>query len=545
MTEHTGKQTTGGEATESETPEAESSGAEATEAAEIVQHPDSDPPSSRRIAALLVSVLILSACGITYELLIGAIASYLLGGSVFQFSLTIGVFLASMGVGAYLSRFIKDHLLERFIAVELAISLVGGFSGALLFLAFTYTGFYYVVMFSLIVLVGSFIGLEIPLLTRYLQQYRPLSDSIAHVFSLDYLGSLLASVFFPLVALPYLGIFKTSLVVGLLNVGVALFTIALFRDRLQGIGRQLIAAAVLSLMLIATLAASSRIMGMLEAKLYRDEVIYAEQTRYQRMVLTRYRNDTRLYLNGSLQFSSRDEYRYHESLVHPAMSATASRSRVLVIGGGDGLVLRQVLKYKDVEQATLVDIDPAVTKLARSHLVLRKLNGNSLEDPRVKVLNTDAYSFLERSSDLYSVVIIDLPDPQREALTKLYSVAFYKIVERHLARGGVAVTQATSPLFARRAYWCIETTARAAGFRTLPYHVYVPSFGDWGFVLFAKHGVDPAKLPVTVPTRFLRTGTLAKLTRFPADQARVSVEANTLDRPIILNYYEEGWKTWF
>ncbi len=504
-----------------------------------------DAPSSRRIAALLVSVLVLSACGITYELLIGAIASYLLGGSVFQFSLTIGVFLASMGVGAYLSRYIKGRLLERFVAVELAISLVGGFSGALLFLAFTYTGFYYVVMFSLIVLVGSFIGLEIPLLTRYLQQYRPLSDSIAHVFSLDYLGSLLASVFFPLIALPYLGIFKTSLVVGLLNVGVALFSIALFRDRLRGIGKHLITAAVLTLALVATLAGASRIMSLLEAKLYRDEVIYAQQTRYQRMVLTRYRDDIRLYLNGSLQFSSRDEYRYHESLVHPAMTAAASRERVLVIGGGDGLVLSQVLKYKDVKQATLVDIDPAVTKLGRSHIILRKLNGRSLEDPRVKVINTDAYSFLERASDLYSVVIIDLPDPQREALTKLYSVAFYKIIERHLARGGVAVTQATSPLFARRAFWCIETTAREAGFRTLPYHVYVPSFGDWGFVLFAKHHVVPAALPVRVKTRFLREGTLAQLARFSADQAKVDVAPNTLDRPIILNYYEEGWTTWF
>lgn len=522
-----------------------STAATADPPAATTQGAPAEAPSSRRIAALLVSVLMLSACGITYELLIGAIASYLLGGSVVQFSMTIGVFLASMGIGAYFSRFIHKDLLERFVMVEIAIALVGGSSGALLFVAFTYTGLYYLVMYSAIVVVGALIGLEIPLLTRYLQQYRPLSDSIAHVFSLDYLGSLIASIFFPLVFLPRLGIFKTSLVVGLVNVLIAVATLWVFRQQIAHKARHLLTCAILAAALIATLVAANRIMSGLEAKLYRDEVIYAEQTPYQRIVLTRYNDDLRLYLNGSLQFSSRDEYRYHESLVHPAMTAAAGRQNILVIGGGDGLVLRQVLKYRDVQHATLVDIDPAVTKLARSHAVLRQLNGGSLDDPRVKVVNADAYKYLEKSSDLYSVIIIDLPDPQREVLTKLYSTAFYRIVDRHLARGGIAVTQATSPLFARHAYWCIETTVRAAGFKTLPYHVYIPSFGDWGFVFFSHRRVDPKTLHVSVPTRFLKEGVLELLSHFPPDQARVEVEPSTLDRPTILGYYERGWKSWF
>ena len=450
-----------------------------------------------------------------------------------------------MGVGAYASRFIKDRLIERFIAVELAISLVGGFSGSILFIAFTYTEFYYLLMFSLIILVGSFIGLEIPLLTRYLQQYRPLSDSIAHVFSLDYLGSLIASFFFPLVALPYLGIFKTSLAVGLVNVALAIFTLWLFRDRLTGTRKHIVAIVLITAGLVATLIAASTIMSKIESKLYRDQVVFAKQTPYQRIVLTRYRDDIRLFLNGSLQFSSRDEYRYHESLVHPAMVAAASPQRILVIGGGDGLVVRRVLQYPEVKKVTLVEIDPAMTHLARTHVVLKKLNAKSFDNPHVKVIHKDAYSFLERSSDLYSVIIIDLPDPQREVLTKLYSVAFYKIVARHLARGGVAVTQATSPLFARKAFWCIEKTAATAGFTTLPYHVYIPSFGDWGFVLFAKHKLDAIKLSVRVKTRFLRPGTLAQMAHFPVDQAKLPVKPNTLDRPVILTYYQEGWDNWF
>ena len=504
----------------------------------------SDPGLARR-RLLLASVLMLSACGISYELLIGAIASYLLGGSVTQFSLTIGVFLASMGVGAYLSRFVSDRLLEQFIAVEVAISLVGGFSGVLLFWAFSYTSAYHLVMFALIVSIGALIGLEIPLLTRYLEQFTPLRESLASVFSLDYLGSLFASILFPLVFLPELGIFKTSLVIGLVNIVIALGTLGAFWHHLARRRRAIIAALLIAAGLVATLVASRQLVSAMESKLYRDEIIYAAQSRYQRIVMTRYREDTRLYLNGSLQFSSRDEYRYHEALVHPVLSTAASREHVLVIGGGDGLALKQLLKYPDLGRVTLVDIDPAITQLARSHPLLKRLNEGSLDNARIRVLNQDAYGFLEKSSDLFSAVIIDLPDPQREGLAKLYSGAFYRLVRRHLSPGGAAVTQATSPLFARQAYWCIATTIESAGFSTLPYHAYVPSFGDWGFVLFSTRRISPEQIQPRVPTLYLHGPALQRIFAFSPDIARMKVEPNRLDKPVILRYYEQGWRNWF
>jgi spermidine synthase len=504
-----------------------------------------EPPSAARRAWLLASIFIVSACAITYELLVGAVASYLLGNSVKQFSLTIGVFLASMGIGAYLSQWVRTRILERFIAVELCLSAIGGFSGWLLFAAFTYTDLYYLVMFGLIVVIGSLIGLELPLLTRYLRRFGTLRTSIARVFSLDYLGALVASVVFPLVLLPYLGVFRTSLAVGLLNAAVALATAWLFARTLRGSRRLALAGAAIVLVLSVAAARARQVASQLEKELYQDTIIYSEESPYQRLVLTRHGDDLRLYLNGSLQFSSRDEYRYHESLVHPAMTAASSHGRVLVIGGGDGLGVREVLKHDGVETVVLVDLDPAVTRLAREHVALTQANGDSLADPRVELVHADGYQYLRESPERFGVVLVDLPDPQREELAKLYSVSFYHLVRQHLAPGGVAATQATSPLFSREAFWCIVASAEAAGLLAVPYHAYVPSFGDWGFVAMSERPLHLGSLHIDVPTRFVESQLLATLTRFSPDTAPLDVDPSTLDRPIVLEYYDRARGRWF
>lgn len=498
-----------------------------------------------RLAWLLGSIFIVSACAITYELLVGAVASYLLGNSIKQFSLTIGVFLASMGIGAYLSQWVRVRLLERFVAVELGLSVIGGFSGWLLFAAFTYTAVYYVVMFCLIIVIGTLIGLELPLLTRYLRRFGSLRRSLARVFSLDYLGALAASILFPLVLLPYLGIFRTSLGVGLLNAVVALLTVVLFRSELRATKRLVGAGVVILVVLVAATVQARQIAQKLETDLYQDTIIYQEQSSYQRIVLTRHGDDLRMYLDGSLQFSTRDEYRYHESLVHPAMAATSSRQRVLIIGGGDGLGLREVLKYGSVEAVVLVDIDPAVTRLAREHEAIRGANQSSLADERVRLVHTDGYQFLRQSPERYGVILVDLPDPSREALAKLYSVSFYHLIRQHLEPGGAAATQATSPLFAREAFWCIVASAEAAGLYAVPYHAYVPSFGDWGFVALSDRPVDLGALIVEVDTRFVQSHSLALLTRFPPDTAPVDVVPNTLERPVVVQYHEQARTRWF
>ena len=284
-------------------------------------------------------------------------------------------------------------------------------------------------------------------------------------------------------------------------------------------------------------------------QLYRDPVVHAERSRYQEIVLTRSvpepgrsATDLRLFLNGDLQFSSIDEYRYHEALVHPAMRG--AHGDVLVLGAGDGLAAREILKYPDVRSVTLVDLDPAVVELARREPQLRELNGGSLTDPRVRVLNLDAFAWLRTATDRFDVVIADLPDPDETATAKLYTIEFYTLIRPVLAPGGRLVVQSGSPYFAPRSYWSIERSIREAGFATVPYHVDVPSFGDWGFVLAAPGDVAPElALPDDrPPLRFLTPEVVAAAATFPADRARLDMPANTLLRPRVLDYAREEWR---
>lgn len=530
-------------------PEGPDSESPPTSSRRVATNRDDEPTSGddqrkARLSFLLASIFVVSACAITYELLVGAVASYLLGNSVRQFSLTIGVFLASMGIGAWISQWFHDQLLDGFVGVEIALSTAGGVSGWLLLWAFTYTQQYYLVMFGLIIVVGTLIGLELPLLTRYLRQFASLRQALARVMSLDYLGALAASVAFPLVLLPWLGVFRTSVAVGLFNVAVAFATTALFWRELRHPLRLVGASVMVAVALVIGLFRAAPVLSKMERDLYQDTVIYASQSSYQRIVMTRHNEDLRLYLEGSLQFSSMDEYRYHEALVHPALSATPWRQEVLVIGGGDGLAVREVLRHADVKKVVLVDLDPAVTELATSHPALVALNGDSLRDPRVTVINDDGYSYLRNHAGRYGAIFIDLPDPSREALAKLYSVSFYRMVSDHLSRGGIAVTQATSPMFARRSFWGIAATVEAAGLHATPYHTYVPSFGDWGFVMMSPEPHDLATVQLAVTTTSLSAELLPTMTRFAPDIGPMPVEASTLERPTILGYYDESMSRW-
>jgi spermidine synthase len=225
-------------------------------------------------------------------------------------------------------------------------------------------------------------------------------------------------------------------------------------------------------------------------------------------VITRWKDDLRLYINGNLQFSSRDEHRYHEALVHPVPQALPWARRVLVLGGGDGLALREILKYRNIEHVTLVDLDPAMTTLFSRSEPLRALNHGSLTDQRVTVVNADAAQWLEQNQDNFDAIIVDLPDPSNFGLGKLYSVPMYRLMSRHLAEKGYAVVQSTSPYYAPRSFWDIDATLREAGLHTWPYHTYVPSFGEWGFILAGKRNDYTPPTRYDVPMKFLDGDTL-------------------------------------
>lgn len=503
------------------------------------------PLSPRQMSVLVVAIFVAGLCSIVYELLIGTASSYFLGDSIRQFSITIGLFMAAMGLGSYLSRQLSDRALQQFVIVEIALAIIGGCSIPALYALFAFTELYQPAMILLIVAIGALTGLEIPILVMMLRRQTTLKKNLSNVLSLDYLGALAATLLFPFVLLPMLGIFRSSLAVGLLNLAIALLVLRTFRDELEKSTRQsyVTASAVAGLGLVAMFVASPQLLKPWHNAVYEDRVVMMKETPYQKIVMTRGQDDVRLFLDGNLQFSSVDEYRYHEALVHPAMQAAPVTGRVLVLGGGDGMAVREILKH-DVERVTLVDLDPAMTTLARQHPILKKLNEEAFSDPRVTVVNEDAMLFLRDSTVRWDVIVGDLPDPNNTALSRLYSREFFGLVGKRLAATGVYVTQATSPMFAREAFWCIETSIRAAGFSTRPYHAYVPSFGDWGFVMAARQAIDVDALHVEVPTRFLDDETLPRLFVFERDLRGGDVDLSTLDDPKVLAYYLKGWKRW-
>jgi spermidine synthase len=490
--------------------------------------------------ALFLTVLLIAACGLVYELVAGALSSYLLGDSVTQFSLVIGTYLFAMGVGSHLSRYVTRGLASRFVTIELMVAVVGGFSATALFLAFAWTDAFRLVLYLFVLAVGILVGLEIPLLMRILRDRYEFKDVVAHVLTFDYLGALGASLLFPILLVPRLGLVRSALAFGIVNALVALWSTHLLRDALPRRRALQATCAIVLLALGAGMAGAEKITRSAEADIYADPVIFTRSSRYQRIVLTAYRGDLRLFLNGHLQFSSRDEYRYHEALVHPGLAALPGARRVLVLGGGDGLAVREILRYPGV-QVTLVDLDPEMTRLFRTHRSLVALNGGALASPRVRVINADAFVWLGTTRDMFDFVVVDLPDPSNYAVGKLYTTAFYRALQTHLSREGLVVVQSTSPMFARTAFWSIERTLRASGLRTWPYHLYVPSFGEWGFVLAGRGGYH---LPEALPSglRYLTLAGLAPLFQFPADLQPVPARPNRLDDQVLVRYYGDEWK---
>jgi spermidine synthase len=491
--------------------------------------------------ALLASVLLIAASGLIYELVAGTLASYLLGDSVTQFSTVIGTYLFAMGIGAWLSRFVTRGVAARFILIELMVGVVGGFSSATLFLAFAFTDSFRLVLYTLVVVIGALVGLEVPLLMRILKDRYEFKDVVAHVLTFDYLGALGASLLFPIVLVPHLGLVRSALLFGLVNAAVALWTTHLLRDALKRTAPLRALSAVVIAALVAGMAYADRVQEVGEGNIYADDIVLSRTTAYQRIVITAWKDDLRLFLNSNLQFSSRDEYRYHEALVHPGLAALPEARHVLVLGGGDGLAVREILKHPRVEDVTVVDLDPEMTRLFSTHPELRRLNRDALRDPRVRVVNADAFTWLEASAGSWDFAVVDFPDPSNFALGKLYTTTFYRLLMRRLSPGGLFAVQSTSPLFARKSYWCIVSTIEHAGLRATPYHVYVPSFGEWGYVLAGRGPYTP---PTDLPAglRFLTPSTLAQSFDFPKDMARVDVDPNRLNTQALVRYYEDEWR---
>lgn len=500
-----------------------------------------------RTPILFLNVLVIATCGLVYELLAGTLASYVLGDSVTQFSLIIGIYLFALGAGSWLSRFVEKELARRFIDVELGVAIVGGLSAPLLFLSFAHLSYFHVVLYGMVFLIGMLVGLEIPLLMRILKDHLDFKELVARVLAFDYVGALVASLLFPIFLVPKLGLVRTSLLFGILNAAVALWGTWLMRPLVRGsvTGLRVRSVVVIALLVVGIVKANA-LTSLAEDAMFADDIVYARTTPYQRIVVTRGRAGFQLFLNGNLQFSSTDEYRYHEALVHPAMTLAADGGRaprrILVLGGGDGLALREILRYPSVESVTLVDLDPDMTTLASRFPPLAELNRHSMADPRVQVVNMDAMIWLEADAAPFDAAIIDFPDPNSFALGKLYTTRFYRLLRERLAPDAAIAIQCTSPLFARNSYWCIIRTIEAAGFQVRPYYTAVPSFGVWGFALARRAPFEPPAHAAPAGLRFLDDAAMAAMFTLSADLAPVPVEINRLDNQVLVRYYESEWR---
>lgn len=494
---------------------------------------------------LLFSVFVIATCGLIYELIAGTLASYLLGDSVTQFSTVIGCYLFAMGIGSWLSRYIARQLLMVFVQVEILIGAVGGSSAAVLFLMFEHVESFRVLLYFMVGLIGMLVGVEIPLLLRILKDKLEFKDLVSKIFTFDYIGALFASILFPLWLVPQLGLVKSSFLFGILNVSVALWLLYALHENIPLLRLHRTTAVATLCALVLGLVFSETLVHIAEADSYHGKVIYAESTPYQRIVLTREHDELRLFLNGNLQFNSRDEYRYHEALVHPALAALDTPRRVLIIGGGDGLALREVLKYSSVEHITLVDLDARMTDLFSTQALLVQLNQGALASERLTLVHQDAFLWVKSNAEKsqaepFDAIIVDVPDPATFSIGKLYSLAFFNELHKLLAPNGLVVVQSTSPWVARKTFWCVNNTLEQAGFVTAPYHVYVPSFGEWGYVLAGRRAyVPPSVFPANL--RFISREALPAMFSFPLDMARVDTKIQRLDDQILVRYFDVEW----
>ena len=492
---------------------------------------------------LMLTTLLISGCSMVYELIISAVSSYLVGDSTLQYSVTIGLYMFALGIGSFLSKYIRKNLWGAFAKVEISIGVIGGTCSLMLFLSNLFLESYVLVMYAEILAIGTLAGLEIPLLTRLIEEDRQeLRLTLSSIFSFDYIGGLIGSVAFPMLLLPHLGYFATCFLSGALNLTAAALIIFKYQKKLKfSYGYKTAVAFLLGGMLLGVFC-SENIGQLIEGGLYRDRVILSEQTAYQKIVVTKHKDDLRLYIDGNVQFSTADEYRYHEALVHVPMSYAENRDSVLVLGGGDGMAARELLKYPETK-ITLVDLDPGMTELCSTDPMITKVNGGSLTDERLTIINTDAYKYLEQSAESFDVIIVDLPDPNNEALNKLYTNVFYRLCAAHLNEGGVINVQSTSPYYAKNAYWCVGKTMESEGLSVKSYHLEVPAFGDWGFHMASVSELQK-KHPIPDDARYLSEDNFEAMFIFGKDEKAENIEVNHLTKPVLIQYYNDAVKDW-
>ncbi len=509
--------------------------------------------SSNKGLALKISLFATGCAGIVAEFVLSTLATYIIGNAVFQWAIIMSLMLFAMGLGSRISRVFRTRLLDLFIVIEFTLSVCCAASAELAYGLAAYTKYTGLVIYIQSFMIGCLIGLEIPIVTRLNEEYEDLRTNISNIMEKDYYGALVGGLAFAFIALPYFGLTYTPIVLGSINFLVASFLLWGFLPLIKR--KKILIASFFAVLLFLILLAifAEPIIRYGEQRKYRDKVIFSKQTPFQKIVITKWKDHYWLYINGQEQFSTFDEEKYHEPLVHPALKMSPHPENVLIMGGGDGLALREVLKHNKVKFVTLVDLDPDMTYLAQHNSILLEINKASMNSSKVTIINRDASTFLKNNSNLYNVIILDLPDPDSIDLMHVYSERFYRMLKKHLTKGGIMVTQATSPLFSRKAFLCIKRTIAASGFAVLPYHNQIPTMGEWGWILGGRaEDIDAKGLKKLVTkanfsdiqTLFLNNDAMISMVHFGKgildDDNRSEIKINTELNPELYRYYKSG-----
>ena len=509
------------------------------------------PQNTKDNQILKVALFATGCSGIIAEFVLSTLATYLAGNAVFQWTLVMSFMLFAMGVGSRLSRFFQENLLECFIVTEFLLSMACATSAIVAYGLASVVQPINLIIYVQAFLVGALIGLEIPLVTRINESYENLRINISNVMEKDYYGSLLGGIIFAFIALPYLGLTYTPIILGSINFAVATLVLWRFMAFIQYKKLFQIAWMATLCFFICLSFLAKPIIQYGEQSKYKDKIIFEKQTAYQKIVITQWRQHNWLYLNGQVQFSTYDEEKYHEPLVHPAMHLSAYPNEILVLGGGDGVAVRELLKYPFPMKITLVDLDPVITDLGKNHPILTQINKNALNTSGLTIVHQDAMTYLEKNDQQFGVIIIDLPDPDTIDLMHLYSLDFYQLIAHHMMRGSVMITQATSPYFSTKAFLCILKTIQAADLTALPYHNHVPTMGEWGFVVaMRKEDITENQLKKRalqlefdqIPSRFINGNAMKSMIYFGKgvlDQLH-TVQINTHIQPVLHRYYLSG-----
>ncbi|MCZ6525377.1 MAG: polyamine aminopropyltransferase [Gammaproteobacteria bacterium] len=543
--------------------------------------------------ALIGSMMVLAACGLIYEYLLAHYAGRIIGAVETSIYGMIGIMIVAMGIGAFLAKWVKDPF-RGFAWLEVSIAFVGGCSVLIMatMVALTYTlpawlqdiyelhpsmttdggvvdilqhaSFLLPFLFGFIL--GAMIGMEIPLIARIRETIhgKHLLHNTGTIYGADYIGAGVGAAIWIYVCLK-IPILLAAIGTASVNALVGIFFLFRYRSQIRAPMGLWVAHGLLIVTLVLLAIGGARWINSMNSTLFKDKVEYTKVTPYQHITLTKRIKGKglpeviSLYLNGRLQFSSNDEVIYHSFLTYPAMLTSARHEKILVIGGGDGLAVRDILQWKP-DLVTLIDLDKAMIDLfsgkdeAVPEGINRKilaLNEKALLDKRVQIIIGDAFLEIEKlisNEQYYDTIIIDLPDPSHPDLNKLYSSYFYKRLRELLSGDGTIAIQSTSPYHAKKAFISIGKTLESAGFVVNQYHANVPTFGEWGWSIGSKYGESPLQrihdfstLPVAA--QWMSLAQIQAAFVFAPDfyQNTDGIEINTLGSNMVYQYHHDAW----